>query len=127
MHDFFGRAGAAALFTAVLATPAAAQTGDTAKGRAIFQTQCGVCHSVAPGKTLVGPSLAGIVGKPAGKQAGFAYSPAMAKAGFRWDKAKLDTWIAGPAKVVPGNRMPFAGLADAARRADLIAYLANAK
>ncbi|HZV11532.1 MAG TPA: c-type cytochrome, partial [Novosphingobium sp.] len=119
MPHLIGRAfGAALLPLALAATPAAAQSGDATRGRAVFQGQCGVCHSVAPGKAIIGPSLAGIVGRAAGKQAGFAYSPALAKAGFKWDKAKLDAWIAGPAKVVPGNRMPFAGLADGAKRAD---------
>ena len=34
-----------------------------------------------------------------------------------------DNFVADPQKAVPNNRMPFAGMPDAADRADLIAYL----
>ena len=43
--------------------------------------------------------------------------------GLTWTPQVLDTFIADPQKEVPGNRMPFAGMPDAADRADLIAYL----
>ena len=39
--------------------------GDPAAGRQIFR-KCQACHSLDPGKNLVGPSLAGIIGKKAG-------------------------------------------------------------
>ena len=35
----------------------------------------------------------------------------------------FDTFIADPQASVPANRMPYAGMPDAADRADLIAYL----
>ena len=35
-------------------------------------------------------------------------------------------FLADPQKVVPANRMPYAGLAEASDRADLIAYLQKA-
>jgi len=35
----------------------------------------------------------------------------------------LDTFIAEPQASVPANRMPYAGMPDAADRADLISYL----
>jgi len=111
------------------AVPSAfAQTApNAAKGQQVFKVQCGACHSVVPGKNQIGPSLAGVVGRKAGKQAGFQYSPAMAKAGFVWDKPRLAAFIAAPAKTVPGTRMPFAGLPDAGARQAVVEYLASVK
>ena len=100
---------------------------NSAKGQQLFKAQCAVCHSVVPGKNQIGPSLAGVMGRKAGKSAGFKYSPALAKAMFTWDKAWLDKFVAGPAKAVPGNRMPYPGLADADARQALVAYLASVK
>ncbi|NKI98223.1 c-type cytochrome [Novosphingobium sp. SG707] len=119
---------AALLFGApVLGANSAQAVGDPARGKAAFQAQCAICHATVPGKTLVGPSLAGVAGRAAGKGAGFAYSPALAKAGVKWDAAHLDLWLTGPAKLVPGNRMPYAGMANAAQRADVVAYLGTLK
>ena len=53
--------------------PAAAQ--DAAAGAAVFKSQCGICHSVQAGRNMTGPSLFGVVGRPAGKVPGFHYSP----------------------------------------------------
>jgi cytochrome c len=39
----------------------------------------------------------------------------------------LNAYVANPQKVVPGNIMPFSGVADAKQRADLIAYLDTLK
>ena len=39
-----------------------------------------------------------------------------------WDDKTLDAYIADPQKVIPGNVMPFAGIADAKQRADVVAY-----
>lgn len=100
---------------------------NAAKGQQVFKAQCGACHSVVAGKNQIGPSLAGVVGRKAGKSAGFKYSPAVARATFKWDTVRLDKFIAGPAKAVPGNRMPYPGLADAGARQALVAYLASVK
>jgi len=37
----------------------------------------------------------------------------------------MDAFLADPQGVVPGNRMPYSGLADAKERADLIAFLSK--
>src|SRR5699024_436366 len=47
----------------------------------------------------------------------------MKNAGFAWTTRLLDDYIADPQKTLPGNLMPFSGVADARQRADLIAYL----
>ena len=111
------------------ATPAAAASAatTTASAEPAAFAQCKACHSTQPGTTLVGPSLAGVVGRKAGSLAGFAYSDGVKALGYSWDDEHLDTWIAGPMKVVPGTKMAFAGVADAAQRKDIIAYLKTLK
>ena len=78
-----------------------------------------------PGKTLLGPSLAGIVGRKSGADANFNYSPALKQAALTWDAATLDTYLTDPQKIVPGNRMPFPGLKTDHDRKDVIAFLAS--
>jgi cytochrome c len=103
--------------------PAGAQ--DAAAGEAVFKSQCGICHSVQSGRNQVGPSLFGIVGRPAGKAPGFHYSPANRDSGLTWDAATLDRYLTSPGTVVPHTIMTYGGLKDAKKRADLIAYLST--
>ncbi|MFC0204604.1 c-type cytochrome [Novosphingobium soli] len=116
----------AALPAATAAQPAPvapAARPDVAKGKAQF-ARCMACHSVDPAKPRgIGPNLAGVVGRAAGKQPGFKYTPALAGARFKWTPEKLDAFIAKPREVVPGTNMVFAGIADPAARKALIAYL----
>jgi cytochrome c len=49
----------------------------------------------------------------------------MKASGIVWDEDSLDAYLADPQKVVPGNLMPFSGLADAKQRAELIRYLGS--
>ena len=111
--------GAASLLGLCASTPAQ----DAAAGKQVF-AQCIACHSV-DGKAGVGPSLQGIIGRKSGEFPGFHYSRAMKSAGITWDSKTLDTYVADPQRAVPGNVMPFSGVADAKQRADLIAYLAT--
>jgi nitrite reductase (NO-forming) len=110
------------------ATPAASgamtATGDASAGRLVFR-KCQACHSIEPGKNMLGPSLAGIIGRKAGTEAGYNYSPAMKSADIVWNAQTLDQYLDDPAKVVPGNKMPFPGLKTDHDRADVIAYLAG--
>ncbi|HEV2548323.1 MAG TPA: copper-containing nitrite reductase [Stellaceae bacterium] len=99
--------------------------GDAVAGRQAFR-KCQACHSLEPGKNLVGPSLAGIMGKKSGGDTNFNYSPAMKQAGITWTPQTLDQYLADPQKAVPGNRMPFPGLKSEHDRADIIAFLAGA-
>jgi cytochrome c len=48
------------------------------------------------------------------------------RSGIVWTPETLDQYIADPQAFVPTNRMPYAGMANANDRADLIAYLQNA-
>jgi cytochrome c len=86
---------------------------------------CAGCHSAEPGKTKIGPSLAGVVGRKAGSMPGYAYSDALKISGLTWNADNLDKWLTSPQKAVPGTRMPFAGMADPARRKAVIEYLST--
>ena len=107
------------------ATRVAFADGDAARGEKRFE-ECVACHALEKGKESVGPDLHGVFGRKAGEVADFRYSPALKRSGITWSAQTLDTYLADPQKAVPGNRMPYAGLADANERADLIAYLQKA-
>lgn len=90
--------------------------------------QCKACHSVnKTGASGVGPNLFGTVGAPAGAKPGYAYSPAMKMSKIRWDRAKLDAYLANPKGVVPGTKMAIPGVTDAEKRKQIIDYLATLK
>jgi nitrite reductase (NO-forming) len=74
---------------------------------------------------MLGPSLAGIIGRKAGSEPNYNYSPAMKKADIVWNAQSLDKYLDDPAKVVPGNKMPFPGIKTDHDRADIIAFLAS--
>lgn len=115
---------AAALFL-LLPVVAARADGDAARGEARFQ-DCAACHKLEAGANNVGPSLHGIFARKAGEIADFRYSPAIRRSGIIWTPETLDRFITDPQALVPGNRMPYAGMANASDRADLIAYLTKA-
>ncbi len=102
----------------------ASLTGDAASGKSAF-IQCRTCHVVDPGMNRVGPSLANIVGREAGTVPGFNYSKANAESGITWTEEKLFQFLEKPQRVIPKTRMIFAGMPDAQKRADIIAYLKN--
>ncbi len=98
----------------------AAKAEDGAK---VFR-KCVSCHAAEKGaKHKVGPALWDVVGRPSGKAEGFNYSGAMAKHGREWTFETLDAFLKSPKETVPGNKMTFVGLPDAAERAAAIAYL----
>jgi cytochrome c len=107
---------------ALLAAPASA--GDVGHGKLVFTQQCAVCHSSSRGGApLVGPNLYGVVDRRAGAVQGFNYSPALKGSGLTWTSANLNTYLEAPAQMLPGVRMPFAGIKNVAQRDDLVAYL----
>jgi cytochrome c len=114
-----------ALFMTLLLIGAARADGDAARGEVKFQ-DCAACHKLEAGANNVGPSLHGIFERKAGELADFRYSPAIKRSGITWTPETLDKFITDPQAMAPGNRMPYAGMASASDRADLIAYLQNA-
>jgi cytochrome c len=109
----------------IAATGAAQADGDVVRGEKHF-AECVACHKIEAGANAVGPSLHGVFQRKAAALDDFRYSPALKRSGITWTAETLDTFIADPQKVVPANRMPYAGMPDAADRADLIAYLMKA-
>ena len=118
------RVTAALIMTLLLASVARAD-GDAARGEAKFQ-DCAACHKLEAGANNVGPSLHGVFTRKAGELADFRYSPAIKRSGIIWTPETLDKFISDPQAAAPGNRMPYAGMASASDRADLIAYLQKA-
>lgn len=121
---------ASAIFASQLAAQSVEPAMDKAAaasadgGEEAFNNACRTCHSVKPGDNRLGPSLAGIVGKKAGGEAGYAYSPSLKGSGVTFDAKTLDAFIANPDSVVAGNNMkPYTGISDAAVRAKIVAFL----
>jgi cytochrome c len=127
--DFRNRLRVGALVAvALFASQPASAAGDPARGKDIFAEECGDCHSPIPGKDKKGPSLVGVNGRAAAAVGSFAgYSEALKSSGISWSPDKIDAYLAAPKKVVPGGKMKYDGLADAAARADVIAYLLSLK
>lgn len=100
---------------------------DAAAGQKTFQGQCSTCHAVTQGSNRIGPSLYGVVGRPAASVPGYKYSAAMTKSGLTWTAGELDTYLAAPRAAVPGTKMTYAGVKDATKRSDIVAYLATLK
>lgn len=88
---------------------------------------CSSCHSVEQGRHGVGPSLFAVYGTKAGDIAGYNFSSALKESGLTWDDATLDQWIEKPAKLAPGNKMTYPGMADAAKRKAIIDYMKELK
>ncbi len=117
----FGLAGALVMAVGLL-TAGPALAGDAANGEKVYK-KCKACHALEEGKHKVGPSLAGIVGKPAGSAEGYKYSKAMAESGLVWDEATLDGYLEKPRSFLKGTKMSFAGLKKEEDRADVIEFL----
>jgi cytochrome c len=89
--------------------------------------QCQTCHIFTEqGEKKPGPTLYGIINRKIGGIDGFAYSAGMkelAAAKPGWDYETLDKFLANPKGVVKNTAMQFAGINNAEKRANLIAYL----
>jgi cytochrome c len=119
--------------TALTVTSLGGVTAVTLLGTASAQTapaappafaQCAVCHATtANGPKKIGPTLAGVAGKPAATRPGYVYSAALKGKRIVWTDANLNQFLSGPAKMVPGTKMSSAGVSNAANRAAIIAYL----
>ncbi len=116
----------AAALSVVCFSSAAYADGDAVAGKSVFN-KCAICHSPAPGKNSVGPTLFGVVGRQSASVDGFKYSDAMKAANKTWDAATLDAYLTNPKAMVPGTKMVFAGLPNPEDRANVIAYLTTLK
>lgn len=101
--------------------------GNAQQGAQAFR-QCAACHSLEPDRHLTGPSLAGVIGRPAGSAPGFTrYSDALAASGLTWDADTLDRWLADSAALVPGTNMRIGPIEDPGMRRDIVAFLEAAQ
>jgi cytochrome c len=117
----------AALIVSLLSAPLAQAEGDAQAGEAVFKKSCALCHTLEEGKTKIGPSLHGVVGRHSASLSDFQYSEAMKKADKTWDEGTLDQYLVNPRGVVPGTKMVFLGLKNEQDRQNLIQYLASQK
>lgn len=104
---------------------AASGAGDAAAGKTLFAQQvigsnpgCITCHSLEAGKTLVGPSLAGVAGR-----AGSAVSGQSAEQYLRQSLTEPDAFVA---KGFTKGLMPKPAINDKQVN-DLVAYLQTLK
>lgn len=112
----------------VLVGAGPAFAGTVSSGAQTFKSDCAVCHhDTQKAPPSVGPNLFGVVGRKAGSLPGYAYSPAMKRSGLTWTPDELKLYLASPAKVVPGNKMPFMGVHDSSRLDAVLSYLETLK
>lgn len=89
----------------------------------LFSRQCGTCHiATADGGPRQGPTLFGVVGRPAGSVPGFKYSAGYASSGLVWNETALDSYLANPQAMIPGSVMAYRQ-ADAGVRRTIIDWL----
>jgi len=119
-----------ALFTLSFAA-APSFAGDVGKGEKFAKKKCTMCHSFGKRfkkKGKIGPSLEeNIVGKEAGKIAGFKYSKGMkkmVKKNLVWTEANLEKFLTKPKKFIKGTKMSaFPGIKKKDQLADVMAFL----
>ena len=118
-----GGAAAAAPAAPAVPLPALLAKADAKKGEALTKV-CLTCHSFdASGAAKpTGPNLYGVVDR-AVASTGFGYSDGMKAHGGKWTYEALNAFITNPKGVVAGTKMSFGGEKDAAKRADILAFL----
>jgi cytochrome c len=104
---------------------------DAARGEALFNNNCRMCHAADSGSgNLKGPSLWNIVGRKRGTFPDYRYSAVLRGIGGDWTYENLNIFISDPSRAIPGTDMVLnaemnmskAMLTDA-ERADIIAFL----
>jgi cytochrome c len=101
---------------------------DPKKGEEIAKV-CAACHTFNKGgPNKIGPNLWGITNEAMAEVPGYQFSAAMeAHKGEKWDVEKLNQWLWNPQAMIKGTKMTFAGIPDAQKRADVIAYVETLK
>ncbi|MFY9759674.1 MAG: cytochrome c family protein [Xanthobacteraceae bacterium] len=103
--------------------PARGQDAD--KGKQVFN-MCSPCHSIGPdAANKIGPELNGLDGRHSGTVPNFDYSDANKNSGIVWNEATFKQYIKSPSAMIPGTKMPFAGIKDPQRVDDLWAYVSQ--
>lgn len=90
----------------------------------LVSLRCRACHTLGKGEpNKQGPNLYHIFYRHVGEKKDFHYSQALQNEHFMWTPDKLNEWLSGPKKFVPGNNMNFPGLPREEDRINLIAFL----
>ncbi|TVT53510.1 MAG: c-type cytochrome [Sedimenticola thiotaurini] len=98
-----------------------------AAGEAAFMHRCKACHSLDPAKNAFGPSLIGVVGRPAGTLPRYSYSKAMVNSNLVWNEENIRKWVADNVKLVPGTRMRHVAITDETEQSFIIEFLRSLK
>ena len=94
-----------------------------AEGAKVFK-KCAACHSIVEGSgNKIGPTLWGVLGRPAGSIPDYKYSKAMAEHGKNWSFEEMNGFLKKPKGWIKGTKMSFAGLKKAKDRAAVILYM----
>ena len=107
--------------------PRQAQAADPAAGEAVFQSECAICHSPKPDVNKIGPSLFEVVGRKTQLGAEIQILGGQQELQHHLDAGDPGQLLSSPDGVVPGTKMPYDGLKDPTKRADLIGYLETLK
>lgn len=111
---------------ALVSTPVLA-AGNAGNGKTLFG-RCAICHTVQKGGANgLGPNLFGVAGRKAASLPNYMYSGALKASGITWTNEKLEAWVKGPSKLVPGTKMAFGGLGNDSQADDVVAYLDSLK
>ncbi len=102
-------------------------SADSGRGESgVKSLGCVACHSFNEGgKNGIGPNLYGVMGAPHAAKEGFVYSAVLKGKEGPWNYEEMSAWLRKPSSYAPGTKMSYAGIADPAKRADVIAYLRN--
>jgi cytochrome c len=112
-----------AALAAILAAGGGARAQDAAAGEKVF-IKCRACHQIGEGAhNMVGPSLNGVVSRPAGTAPDYNYSDANKNSGLTWDEATLKDYLKNPKAKVPGTKMTFPGLSSETDIDNVVAFL----
>ncbi|HXH72767.1 MAG TPA: c-type cytochrome [Mariprofundaceae bacterium] len=114
----------------IVAAAAFAMGAMSATAYAGPEGKCKACHNFTA-ENKVGPGLAGVVGRAAGKHEGFKYSDSLAGANWHWDEAHLRKWMCSSKDAIKEftgdenakTKMPPQKVCDPAQQDQVIAFL----
>jgi cytochrome c len=118
------------LAAAILLIANAAFAQDMQRGRAAF-ARCSACHSLEPDAgPKPGPSLIGVIGRPAASLPDFEYSSILTEAGQKglvWTEDNLLRFMADSETFLPGTVMGLVRVPAEADRTALLGLLKAAR
>lgn len=93
------------------------------RGAVLFENRCARCHGLnGDGDGGLGPSLIGVIGRPAASRTDYRYTEALKAKGGVWRAETLDAYLADPQGFAPGSEMDV-NSPDPAERAAIIEHI----